>query len=219
MAVRRNWVRTSDLESDVTAQLKQLRECNETLYHSPYLLRDLPAHEVLTYFGRCWRGSWRHFVANAMPYVCVRAWMATGFQHHQFMLVRQGRLREATADKLLPALANFTGLHYNQPVLADKSEELNVHCEAPRRPKPPTSQPRAAANAAPAATRGGARRRARAREDDPVHTRPLVNTHADYTGNDAVRRTQLGGETLAELTRLATAHTSLLDGLRLQELA
>jgi len=52
-----------------------------------------------------------------------------------------------------------------------------------------------------------------------VHARPLVNTHADYTGHDAVRRTQLSAATLRELSRLANAHSSLLDELGLFELA
>ena len=239
MFIQWNWVRTSDLASDVRAQLKALRECNETLYARPQLLSSLPAPEVLTYFGRCWRGTWRDFVANAMPYVCLRAWMAAGFGPEQFMLVRQARLRKAKADALLAQLSNFTGLHYAKGVLQDKAEELNVHCEAPPNPKPPpdygvsgrrrtaslSDATVAAGEEAGAAARGGGRWRraheraqAKAAFQDAVNSRPLVNTHADYTGNDAVRRTQLTGETLAELTRLASAHTSLLDGLGLREL-
>ena len=84
-----------------------------------------------------------------------------------------------------------------------------MHCEAPPTPKPP---PAARAQSTPGQPR------AKRLVDDPVANRPLVNTHADYTGNDAVRRTQLGGATLAELTRLAHAHSSLLDGLGLREL-
>lgn len=129
--MRRGWVRSADLETDVVSQLQTLKRCNRTLYAAPSLLRALPADELLRYFGKCWRGVWRDFVANSMPYVCVRAWMAAGFGAHQFMLVRQELLRQASATPLLGALSNFTGLHYNAPVLHDKEEELKVHCEAP----------------------------------------------------------------------------------------
>ena len=47
------------------------------------------------------------------------------------MLVRQERLRRLRADVLLPALANFTGLHHNRAILDDRDEELRAHCEAP----------------------------------------------------------------------------------------
>ena len=216
-AISPSQVRSADLESDVRAQLKALRECNATLYTEPHRLRALPAGEVLTYFGRCWRGTWRDFVANAMPYVCVRAWMSVGFKPHQFMLVRQQKLRASRSEGLLSALSNFTGLTYNRKVLRDKGEELDVHCEAPPNPKPPPFKDE---HVLPAAKRGGGRRRAtRGRRLDDASNRPLVNTHADYTGHDAVRRTQLGGATLAELTRLANAHAGLLDGLGLFELS
>ena len=121
-------VRTPDLQSDVTAQLDALRECNQTLYAEPLRLRNLPAAEILAYFGRCWRGTWRDFVPNAMPYVCVRAWMAAGFRPHQFMLVRQHKLRAARSHQLLAALSNFTGLHYNQKVaLAPCTPRARAH--------------------------------------------------------------------------------------------
>ena len=247
MFIQWNWVRSSDLQSDVQSQLDQLKRCNKTLYDDPSLLPTLPPQEVLVYFGRCWRGTWRDFVPNAMPYVCVRSWMAAGFQPSQFMLVRQQTLRASKSDTLLSQISNFTGLTYNKEVLRDKEEERNVHCEAPPKPKNIYAARKAAntastngKNGAAASSsdvassngrgkngggRGGYKKRraemlttATAPSDDPVKTRPLVNTHADYTGNDAVRRTQLSGQTLSELTRLAKVHTSLLDGLGLREL-
>lgn len=78
MFVQWGWVRSSNLDADVRAQLNALRSCNATLYAEPALLRTLPAHETLAYFGRCWRGSWRDFVANSMPFTCVSAWIAAG---------------------------------------------------------------------------------------------------------------------------------------------
>ena len=274
MFIQWGWVRTTNLESDVRAQLKALRVCNETLYTHPERLSTLRGEEMLGYFGRCWRGTWQNFVANSMPYVCLRSWIATGFRRHQFMLVPQARLRRSKADVLLPALANFTGLHYNKEVLMDKEEELRVHCEAPpsahqphgggrrasssmassssgRRASLEPSQDRVASTVPPTAqqsrgpsllqprsqerrladaargdlpggtvARHGWRRRMRAKAsggdqggapaEDPVKSRPLVNSHADYTGRDAVRRTQLTAETHAELGRLAAAHTKLL---------
>jgi hypothetical protein len=220
MFIQWGWVRTADLESDVLAQLKALRECNETLYARPELLQSAGAAELLTYFGRCWRGHWREFVANSMPYVCLRAWMAAGFRSEQFMLVRQERLRTVRAPELLTAVSNFTGLTYNRQVLHDKEIELNVHCEAPPSAKARAgatgrsvdgSATDAAANKLPGVKR---KRLGTSAERE----RPLVNSHSSYTGNDAVRRTQLQPSTLVELQRLATAHTRLLEGLGLYEL-
>ena len=236
MFIQWGWVRTPDLESDVKAQLASLETCNRTLYAQPELLRNLPAEEALTYFGRCWRGVWRDFVANSMPYVCLRAWMATGFEAHQFMLVPQAQLRTARAAQLLPALSNFTGLHYNAEVLQDKQAELNVHCEAPPSAKRAAAAAAAASEHSPkgAAHAGerhnGSRRRMRGggrggaaagsvSTVDPADSRPLVNSHAGYTGRDAVRRTRLSDATHAELTRLAKAHTSLLEGLGVSSLS
>lgn len=237
MFIQWGWVRTPNLESDVQAQLKALRLCNESLYMHPERLRTLRGEEMLNYFGRCWRGTWQNFVANSMPYVCLRSWIATGFRPQQFMLVQQAQLRKARAHVLLAVLANFTGLHYNEDVLMDKEEELRVHCEAPPSARAPhsnghrasslRSQVRRLADLAPGeathgAPRQGWRRRMRAKASggetvapvqDPVNLRPLVNSHADYTGRDAVRRTQLTPGTHAELQRLATAHTKLLTEL------
>ena len=97
-------------------------------------------------------------MTNILPGVCLRAWLAAGvrislpshrlmmcmhligicmrsccagFRPSQFLLVRQERLRSARAPALLAGLSNFTGLHYNSPVLHDKDEELRMHCEAP----------------------------------------------------------------------------------------
>ena len=124
-------MRSANLEKDVTAQLSVLKDCNRTLYEHPELLRTLPPNEMLFYFGKCWHGTWRDYVTNIMPFVCVSSWLAAGFQPHQFMLVRQEKLRSLPARELLPALANFTGLTYNDAVLNDKQEELRMHCESP----------------------------------------------------------------------------------------
>ena len=188
-------------------QLAALRRCNQTLYEQPRLLARLPPEEILTYFGLCWRGTWRDHVTNILPYVCVRSWLAAGFAPHQFMLVRQTKLRTARAKPLLAALANFTGLHYNRAVLHDKEEELNVHCEAPASVSNSDSPSSGVA--------GSARRRAHAHEA----ARPMVNSHSTYTGHDAVRRTKLSPSLQADLARLAEAHSSMLDELQLQELA
>ena len=66
-------VSMADLEADVSKQLRRLKECNTTLYEQPQLLHELPALEALSYFGKCWRGVWRDFVANSMPYVCCNS--------------------------------------------------------------------------------------------------------------------------------------------------
>ena len=140
-------------------------------------------------------------LALCLSYADAVDCVAAGFAPSQFMLVRQTRLRATSSDALLTQVSNFTGLSYHQSVLRDKTTELNVHCEAPRRKTEP---------AARASSRG-------ATEADPVSSRPLVNTHSEYTGNNAVRRSYMSAGTLAELTRLANAHTELLDGLGLQE--
>ena len=94
-------------------------------------MEALPGDEVLAYFGKCWQGVWRAFVTNAMPYVCLRAWLAAGFKREQFLLVPSSRLRSIRAPALVSKIAQFTGLHYNEAVLLDKREELGAHCEAP----------------------------------------------------------------------------------------
>ncbi len=206
MFVEWNWVRTADLSSDVRTQLAGLKKCNATLYHQPQTLADLPAAELLHYFGSCWRGIWRDFVANSLPYVCIRAWLAAGFRKEQFLVVRSERLRTASALGLVAAVANFTGLHMNGAVLLDKKAELEAHCEAPDA---------ASKRAAAAAAAGRASSPAAAAQPGE---RPFVNSHSSYAGKDAVRRTRLEPALLTELTRLADAHLRLLDSLGLREL-
>lgn len=246
MFIQWGWVRTPNLDSDVKAQLSALKTCNLTLYDHPELLASLPGEEMLFYFGRCWRGTWNSFVPNSMPFVCLSSWLAAGFKPSQFLLVPQSKLREFKADRLLPALANFTGLHYNEDVLMDKEEELRVHCEAPPMVRITSSQPeqprqvlrkkgghasgdrREQQQAKHQPHHGRGRRalsRTRSASDDAynapgsaVKIRPLVNSHASYTGHDAVRRTQLSPETYAELQRLAKVHGRLLNGLGIQQL-
>ena len=97
----------------VRKQLDALRQCNSTLYRTPALLEDLRAPELLAYFNKCWRGSWDRPLDYALPYVCLRAWLAAGFARKQFLLVHSANLRRMRATPFLRAIANFTGLFYN----------------------------------------------------------------------------------------------------------
>jgi hypothetical protein len=54
MFVQWGWVRSDNLTADVSVQLSQLRECNETLYDDPETLGAAPDAEILKYFARCW---------------------------------------------------------------------------------------------------------------------------------------------------------------------
>ena len=126
MFVEWKWVRSDNLSAEVVTQQAALRKCNRTLYEEPERLEALPGDEVLAYFGKCWQGVWRAFVTNAMPYVCLRAWLAAGFKREQFLLVPSARLRSIRAPALVSKIAQFTGLHYNEAVLLDKREELGA---------------------------------------------------------------------------------------------
>ena len=111
--------------------------------------------------------------------------------------MRSEQLRKMGAHELLSQVSNFSGLHYNAPVLNDKQEELAAHCEAPDSPY----------NRA---------REARAREAGAGSvTGPLINSHSQYEGHDAQRRTKLSAEVLAELNRLTSAYGNLLSQLDL----
>ena len=198
MFVEWKWVRSDNLSAEVVTQLGALRKCNRTLYEEPERLEALPGDEVLAYFGKCWQGVWRAFVTNAMPYVCLRAWLAAGFKREQFLLVPSARLRSIRAPALVSKLAQFTGLHYNEAVLLDKREELGAHCEAPE------TQNREASR-----RRGG--------KEAPRKAR-LVNTHSGFSGDNAQNRTRLGGASFADFQRLAAAHTRLMQQLHLPEL-
>ena len=204
MFVQWGWVRSASLNDDVRAQLHALDKCNSTLYRQPSLLRKLPADEILAYFGKCWRGTWRDHVTNILPYVCLSAWVAAGFQPHQFRVVRQEKMRSLRAPQLLTALSNFTGLTYNQEVLHHMDIELQAHCEAPD----------TGANRSPSGGVGrGARRRAREAEGHP-----LVNSRSTYTEHNVINRTQLQPDVQADLDRLAAAHEAVLSDLHIQDL-
>lgn len=195
------WVRSDNLSDDISRQLTALKKCNRTLYHSPHLVGTLPSEELLHYFGSCWRGTWRDFVTNSMVYVCVKSWLASGFKPSQFMVMRSEVLRNMPAKQLLGTVSNFTGLHYNKEVLHDKEEELAAHCEAPD-------------------SRTNKERDGRAQQlGSRAAGAPMVNSHKDYDGHDAQRRTQLTPATLAELTRLHTAYGELLGKLNLRGLS
>ena len=174
-------------------RLSELRQCNATLFAEPELLATLPPDELLVYFGKCWVGTWRSFLTNALPYVCVRAWLAAGFKPHQLLLLRSEQLRTATADEFLTLVANHTGLHYNRAVLHDKQEELLVHCEAAD----------SKAN--------------RAAQTKHNRSADMVNTHGSYTGRNASSRTQLSDGVYRQFVRLAAAHERILEGLGVRE--
>ena len=94
-------------------------------------------------------------------------------------------------------VSNFTGLHYNRPVLHDKEEELAAHCEAPDSAYNKAREQKALAKG------GGS------------VTGPLINSHSQYDGHDAQRRSKLSVEVHAELTRLTEAYGELLSKLEL----
>ena len=229
MFIQWGWVRSSDLEADVTRQLAELRACNRTLYDDPAALGGLSHREVLGYFGRCWRGAWKDFVTNSMPYVCLRSWMAVGFAAEQFMLVRQERLKRARASDLLGAVSNFTGLHYNREVLHDKEIELAVHCEAPPSTKKAAAQQHHHGHhqeSKPHQRRQQRRRRA-AQIGVAAHARGRHSPRRGETDRDRptwprqhARRLRWPRAIAARrsprrcrLRRLADAHSGLLDGL------
>eukprot|EP00967_Tisochrysis_lutea_P139905 scaffold254767_cov33-Tisochrysis_lutea.AAC.4 len=46
-------------------------------------------------------GVWKRFVTNSLHYVCLRAWLAAGFDRSQFLVIRSEQLRVMTADELV----------------------------------------------------------------------------------------------------------------------
>lgn len=132
MFVQWGWIKSGQNLTDAVArQLTELRSCNATLYDDPMSLSRLADADVIAYFDKCWSGVWRRFVTNSFtPYVCLRSWLARGFETRQFLLVPQERLKSIRAAELLPQLSNFTGLSYNREVLSARDEELRLQCEA-----------------------------------------------------------------------------------------
>ena len=199
------------------AQLDALQTCNRSLYDDPSRLGALPPAELLSYFASCWRGTWREFVPNALPYVCLRAWLAAGFRREQFLVVRSDVLRSVRASRLLAVLSNHTGLHYNTAVLHDREEELNVHCEAPDAATRRSAVEGAVGGGPRSST--GAKGPIRRRRAAAAPRRVPINTHSTYTGRDAEQRSKLPPRLMAELRRVADAHVALLDSLGLRELS
>lgn len=253
-------VRSANLEKDVTAQLDALQSCNRTLYQRPDLLATLAPAEMLTYFGKCWRGTWRDHVTNILPFVCVRAWLAAGFQASQFMIMRSEKLRGSRSLAIespalaptrphtvcVPRMAQFTTRPCSARSPTSRASTTTGQCCTIRRrscactASRPTS---ASISGAP----GCSRRIASSCERRPEHhawrrmpptVHPRVhqrhrslltgrgslpflgrsNSHSQYTGHDAVRRTQLSPPVQAELDRLIEAHAKLLDGIGIHEL-
>ena len=195
MFVHWNWVRSENLTAAASAQLAELRVCNATLYEHPERLGALPPAEVFGFFSRCWEGSWRHFVTNALPAACLHAWLAAGFRREQFLIVRTERMREAHPDALLHGIANFTGLYYHAEFHnsdGPRREELRSHCAAPSRGSGGDGS-------------GGA-----------LGRHPWVNSHQGDSEREA--RARLAGETYAEFIRLANAYSAELNRLNLREL-
>lgn len=50
-------------------------------------------------------GVWKRYVPNSLHYVCLRAWLAAGFDRSQFLLVKSERLRTMTAHELVGAVS------------------------------------------------------------------------------------------------------------------
>ena len=109
--------------------------------------------------------------------------------------VPSAKLRMLRAPELLRGISNFTGLHYNEAVLAHRHEEFTTHCEAPD----------SAAN----------RAKAEKNEAAPL----LVNSHSAYEGHNAQKRSLLSPQLHAEYARLTTAYGRMLDELQLPHIA
>ena len=111
---------------------------------------------------------------------------------------------------LMTFLSHADGIPRFTQVLDDRDEELRAHCEAPDVALAPTS---------PSGGVGrGHRRRTREAAAQPPPERPMVNSHSQYTGHNAVERTKLSAPVQAELDRLANAHQQMLNELGLHEL-
>ena len=185
---------------------------------------------------------WRAYVTNALPYVCIRSWLAAGFDKSQIrvlpqarltlepnpirgailtqIVVRlsQARLRNMTAPELLDGISEATGLHYNKEVLHDRNQvllPLPTHCHRrSSRAFTPLLNPCQELVAHCEASDSAANRRYRPNEATAVR----VNSHSGYDGHNAHARTRLDAEVWREFDRVANVHHAMFEELGLRTL-
>ena len=133
-----NWDPVKNFTASMAYKLRDLRECNRTLYMRPDLLRSLPTSELARYMSSCFNyGAATNYATTSMYSVCMLHALRY-FKREQFFVLRYEDLMKMEGPEILTALARFTGLHLNPKQLG------NPRCQpvrASRRGKAKVSKP------------------------------------------------------------------------------
>lgn len=112
-----DWEKITHFHSSLTVRVKQFRDCNQTLFANPRLLKDLPTAELATYLKRCWvSGATMMYPQGSMYSVCLLHALRL-FPREQFLFLRYEDANRMPRPKLLELLGSFSGLSVGPSVL------------------------------------------------------------------------------------------------------
>ena len=105
------WDPIGDFGASFATRVKQVRECNATLFRNVTALKSLPTEELSDYLRECWNfGGALMYATNSMYSVCVLHALRH-FKREQFLFLRYEDLMAMDARDLLRLIGRFTGLY------------------------------------------------------------------------------------------------------------
>lgn len=130
------WDHEPDFLKKMHAQMRAFERCNATLFHRIDLVKALPDDELFAYITQCFRGKAMEYITNSIYPVCVLGALRF-FPKEQFLFLRFEDMKKMHAPGLLRLLANFTGLHTDDEIIARLQGERQ--CEMLNARKKPLS--------------------------------------------------------------------------------
>jgi hypothetical protein len=162
-----NWDPVKNFSASMGYKLRDLQQCNRTLFMRPDLLRQLPTHELAHYMRSCFQfGRATMYATNSMYGVCLEHALRY-FEPSQFLVLRYEELMQMDGLEILRALSDFTGLHLGERQLTMPS------CQ-------PSRARRAAASRASAGANATGRTRTSARTKKPTAKPNSYSSNSPY---------------------------------------
>ena len=126
-AMQWGWDGIGQFGPSFAMRVKQLHDCNATLFRNISLLRALPTTELADYLRQCWNyGGSMMYATNSLYAVCVLHALHL-FPREQFLFLRYEDLMAMDVASLLKLIGRFSGLYAGDDLVA--ATRANGHCD------------------------------------------------------------------------------------------
>lgn len=125
-AMQWGWDGIGQFGPSFAMRVKQLHDCNATLFRNISLLRALPTTELADYLRQCWNyGGSMMYATNSLYAVCVLHALRL-FPREQFLFLRYEDLMVMDVASLLKLIGRFSGLYAGDDLVA--ASRADGHC-------------------------------------------------------------------------------------------